>query len=149
MIRKISFPEIFAQNANQSGQFFMVFLIIGILIFILIILPAYFFKLWIRATMSGVRISIADIIGMKLRKVPPLLIIDSAIMAKKAGLNITINDIEKHYLAGGDVIKVISAMIGASETGMDFTWETAVAIDLSGRDVIEEVKSRINQKLEN
>jgi uncharacterized protein YqfA (UPF0365 family) len=60
--------------------------IIGLIVFIILMVFAYFFKVWVRALMSGARVTISSLVGMKLRKVPPLVVVDGKIMAVKAGM---------------------------------------------------------------
>lgn len=113
------------------------------------ILFMYFFPLglWITALSAGVRIGIFSLLGMRLRKVPPGVIVNSMITAHKAGLPLSSNDLESHYLAGGNVQKVVQAMISANRADIHLTWEHATAIDLAGRDVLEAVKISVNPKV--
>ncbi|RMD66272.1 MAG: UPF0365 family protein, partial [Planctomycetota bacterium] len=74
---------------------------------------AQFFNLWLQALLSGARVSFFDLIGMRLRKVNPQVIVISRIKAVKAGLHISTNDMEAHYLAGGRVPAVVNALIAA------------------------------------
>ena len=122
-------------------------IIIGILFVILFAVFFYFFKVWIRALMSGAHVTFGSLIGMKLRKVPPIRIVDAKIMAIKAGLEISTNELETHYLAGGQVNKVVRALIAAQKANIDLTWQRATAIDLAGRDVLEAVQTSVNPKV--
>jgi len=56
--------------------------------------------LWFTALLSGVRISLLQLVFMRWRKVPPQVIVRSMISSTKAGLNLGRNDLEAHYLAG-------------------------------------------------
>ncbi|TNF42298.1 MAG: UPF0365 family protein, partial [Cytophagales bacterium] len=58
-------------------------------------------NLWITAQFANVRVGIGELIGMRIRKVPPSVIVNSLITATKAGLALTTNELETHYLAGG------------------------------------------------
>lgn len=104
--------------------------------------------LFITAFFSGVRLRLfRDLVGMRLRKVPPTVIVRSAITATKAGLALDLGKIEAHYLAGGNVINLINALISANKAGLDLTFERAAAIDLAGRDVLEAVKMSVIPKV--
>ncbi len=104
--------------------------------------------LWVTAFFSGVKVSIVrDLIGMRLRKVPPSPIVKAAITASKAGLDIGIGKLEAHYLAGGNVHKVIQALISADKANLGLVFERAAAIDLAGRDVFEAVQISVNPKV--
>src|SRR5215212_10930704 len=127
--------------------------VIGVVIFILIILLiffaiiAQFLGLYIRAYVSGARVSLFELIGMRLRKVNSTIVVNSRIQASRAGLNITQPEMESHMLAGGDVQRVIAAMIAANKANIDLSWKTATAIDLAGRDILDAVQTSVNPKV--
>jgi uncharacterized protein YqfA (UPF0365 family) len=118
---------------------------IVVLAFIVIFLN--FLGVWIRALMSGARVSLWSLIGMKLRRVRPSLIVDARIRIIKAGLNLSTNDLEAHYLAGGDVINVVNALIAADKANIALSFQQAAAIDLAGRDVLEAVRTSVQPKV--
>ena len=123
-------------------------IIIGVIFFL--ILFTYFVPvgLFITAYFSGVKVKIfKDLIGMRLRKVPPTIIVRSEITASKAGLAIALSKLEAHYLAGGNVINVINALISANKANLELSFERAAAIDLAGRDVLEAVKMSVLPKV--
>lgn len=103
--------------------------------------------LWISSMAANVKISIFNLIGMRLRRVTPSRIVIPLIKATKAGLKININQLEAHYLAGGNVDKVVDALIASERAGIELTFEKAAAIDLAGRDVLEAVKMSVNPKV--
>jgi len=111
----------------------------------------YFFpiSLWITALFSGVRVSLFQLAFMRVRKVPPSLIVNSLITSTKAGLELTANDLETHHLAGGNVPSVIKALISADKANIPLTFKQATAIDLAGRDVFEAVTTSVNPKVIN
>lgn len=125
-------------------------LIIGILIFLFIIIFFYYVPvlLWLTALVSGVRISLIQLVLMRIRKVPPTIITRAMIEAHKAGLmNITRDSLEAHYLAGGHVEHVVHALVSASKANIDLPFNMATAIDLAGRDVFEAVQMSVNPKV--
>ena len=103
--------------------------------------------LWISAIASGVKISILNLIGMRLRRVAPAKIVLALIKATKAGLMIKVNQLEAHHLAGGNVDNVVNALIAAERAGIELTFEQASAIDLAGRDVFEAVRMSVTPKV--
>ncbi len=104
--------------------------------------------LWITAYFSGVKVRLLkDLVGMRLRKVPPASIIRPLISATKAGIKLDINKLEAHYLAGGRVERVVNALISADKAEIKLTFERATAIDLAGRDVLEAVQVSVNPKV--
>jgi len=103
--------------------------------------------LWFTALLSGVRISLIQLVFMRWRKVPPQVIVRSMISATKAGLIVTRDDLEAHYLAGGNVTSVVNALISADKANMNLEFKIATAIDLAGRDVLEAVQMSVNPKV--
>lgn len=106
-----------------------------------------FFRLWLRALLSGASVGFGSLLGMSLRKVNPSVIVDSRIMAVKAGLNISTVEIETHYLAGGNVVRVVQALIAANKANIPLTFQRATAIDLAGRDVLDAVRTSVHPKV--
>lgn len=123
-------------------------------IFILIIVGAIFLflyfvplGLWVTALVAGAPVGIGQLIAMRIRKVPPGLVVNALINATKAGLKVTANDIETHFLAGGNINQVIRAMISADKANIPLDWKMATAINLAGRDVFEAVQMSVNPKV--
>ncbi|MBW6491574.1 MAG: flotillin-like protein FloA [Lentimicrobium sp.] len=105
--------------------------------------------LWFSALLSGVRISLLQLVFMRWRKVPPSIIVTAMINATKAGLTITRDELEAHYLAGGRVKLVVNALISADKANIPLNFKAATAIDLAGRDVFEAVQMSVNPKVIN
>lgn len=118
---------------------------IGILVFGVVIIT--FFNLWLRALLSGARVSLTSLVGMRLRRVNPGIIVDSRIMAVKAGLSITTDELETHFLAGGKVVRVVQALIAANKANINLSFQQATAIDLAGRDVLDAVQTSVCPKV--
>lgn len=129
----------------------MPFITIGIALIIIIVVMLFFtfvpVGLWITAFFSGVKISMATLIGMRLRRVAPTRIVNPMIKATKAGLVIDINDLEAHFLAGGNVNTLVDAIIAAQRANIPLEFERAAAIDLAGRNVLEAVQVSVNPKV--
>ncbi|MBR0331295.1 MAG: flotillin-like FloA family protein, partial [Alistipes sp.] len=105
--------------------------------------------LWFSALVSGVRISLLQLILMRWRKVPPSIIVSSMIESTKAGLSLDPNELEAHYLAGGNVTNVVHALVSAQKANIMLDFKMATAIDLAGRDVFEAVQMSVNPKVIN
>ncbi|MGE5196380.1 MAG: flotillin-like protein FloA [Anaerolineae bacterium] len=130
-----------------TGAYLLVFLLALIAIALMTILGR-FISLWFQAFVSGTPISLFNIIGMSLRKIPLKIIVNARITTYKAGLkSITVADLETHYLAGGNVSNVVRAMIAADKANIPLTWRQATAIDLAGRDLLDAVKTSVNPKV--
>jgi len=128
---------------------FLVVIVIGIAALFGLWLIFYFIPvgLWFSALVSGVRVSLLQLILMRWRKIPPAIIVNSMIAATKAGLTVFRNDLEAHFLAGGRLKPVINALISADKANIDLNFKMATAIDLAGRDVFEAVQMSVNPKV--
>ncbi len=102
---------------------------------------------YINALSSGVYVGIGQLIGMRLRQVPPSLIVNNLIKATKAGLKLSLAELETHYLAKGNVNAVVNALISADKANINLTFKLAAAIDLAGRDVYTAVHDSVNPKV--
>ena len=105
--------------------------------------------LWFQALISGVRVSLIQLVLMRWRKVPPSTIVMAMITGTKAGLKMDVNAMEAHYLAKGNIIKVVNALISADKANIPLDFKMAAAIDLAGRDVFEAVQMSVNPKVIN
>jgi len=132
--------------SNSTYNLFAAFAGIVLLFIFLYFVPV---NLWITAQFSNVRVGLLELVGMRIRKVPPSVIVNSLITATKAGLDLTTNDLETHYLAGGNVPNVIRALISADKANISLSFKQATAIDLAGRDVFEAVQISVNPKVIN
>lgn len=129
---------------TATGLLVIALILLGLIVFM------YFIPvgLWITAYFSGVKIKLVrDLVGMRLRKVPPVQIVRPLITAHKAGIYLDPPQLEAHYLAGGQVQKVVNALISADKAAIDLSFERATAIDLAGRDVFEAVQLSVNPKV--
>jgi len=129
---------------------FVALLFVGLFVGLIVLgIIFYFvpFGLWIAAWAAGARVSITQMVAMRLRRVPPAQVVNPRIMAVKAGLDISTSEMEAHLLAGGNVDLVVKALISAAKAKLDLDWERATAIDLAGRNVLEAVKMSVNPKV--
>ena len=142
------------------GNIIPILFVVGGIILFFVFLYFVPVNLWITAIFSGVRVGLLELVFMRIRKVPPSVIVNSLITATKAGLTIAeeegvprrqlrSQDLETHYLAGGNVPQVIKALISADKANINLTFKQATAIDLAGRDVFEAVQISVNPKVIN
>lgn len=127
----------------------IIFIIIASIVGLFVFLYFVPVNLWITAIFSGVKVGLFELVFMRIRKVPPRIVVDSMITATKAGLDVTTSELETHYLAGGNVPSVIKALISADKANINLTFKQATAIDLAGRDVLEAVQMSVNPKVIN
>lgn len=120
---------------------FILFLPFLIIAFIFI----HFFKLWVKARVSGIKVSYLSLLAMKLRRIPPDLMVTALIRLNKAGINeLGFGCLEAHYLAGGDVLNVVNALIAAKHAKLPLQFNRATAWDLMGMDAFQKVKELIH-----
>lgn len=131
-------------NAATVGLLIIIALGLILLAVIFTFIPV---MLYISAWAAGVRISIFNLIGMRLRRVIPARIVNPLIKAHKAGIQISTNQLESHYLAGGNVDRVVNALIAAERADIHLPFERAAAIDLAGRNVLEAVQMSVNPRV--
>lgn len=137
------------QFLGQSVSGWWVFAVIGgVVVFVLVLVVAQFFRLWLQAYMSNADVTLWDLIGMRLRKVDASMIVTARIQLVKAGIHeVSATELESHYLAGGAVYNVSRAMISSNRASLDLDWRRACAIDLAGRDIVDAVNTSVNPKV--
>ncbi len=125
-----------------------VIFVVGLVLFLIL---ANFFGVWLRAKLADAPVPFSKLIGMRLRRVPVGLIVDSRITAVKAGLPVDTDMLEAHYLAGGNVAHVVLALIAADKAEIALDFNRACAIDLAikgtSKTVLEAVRTSINPKV--
>jgi uncharacterized protein YqfA (UPF0365 family) len=142
---------ILAQGGGSWAAQNSLWLVLGAiaLLFAMFFLVVFFsfLRLWIQCLLTGARIGIWDLVGMKLRNVDYAMIVRQKIALVQAGVKVSTQEMEAHFLARGNVPKVATAVIAAHKAGMDLPWRTASAIDLAGRDVLEAVRISVNPEV--
>jgi uncharacterized protein YqfA (UPF0365 family) len=133
--------------AGPSGGMIVlgVLAILGLFVFLGLFGPL--FGLWIQALAARANVGIGALIGMRLRKVNPRVIVLSRIQAVRAGIDVNTEELESHYLAGGRPVNVVNALIAANRANIRLTFQLATAIDLAGRDILEAVQTSVNPKV--
>lgn len=131
----------------MTGIGLYVIIIVGAVILLWIILYFIPIGLWFQALVSGVRISLLQLIFMRWRKIPPSIVAGAMIEADKAGIKLNRDELEAHYLAGGHVPQVTHALVSANKANIDLSFKMATAIDLAGRDVFQAVQMSVNPKV--
>lgn len=134
-------------GGNTGAIGLAVLVIVGIVVLVVALLFLKFARLWLQAYFSRANITLAELIGMWLRKVDSRTIVLSKITAIQAGLQLTTRDLESHYLAGGRVPNVVRALIAANRANIPLDLRTATAIDLAGRDLVDAVQTSVNPKV--
>ncbi len=120
---------------------------VSIVIFLILFFSFIPVGLWVTAFFSGVKVNFGTLMGMRLRRVSPNMIVIPMIKATKAGLTLNIDELEAHYLAGGNINGIVDALIAAQRANIPLDFNQATAIDLAGRDVLEAVQVSVNPKV--
>ncbi|MCQ2204896.1 MAG: flotillin-like protein FloA [Bacteroidales bacterium] len=130
------------------GEFGFIAIFVISIIFLVVFLYYVPIVLWFSAIVSGIHVSLLQLMLMRIRKVPPSIIVQAMIEAHKAGLaQIRRDELEAHYLAGGHVRNVVHALVSANKANINLTFQMATAIDLAGRDVFQAVQMSVNPKV--
>ncbi|HEX2394050.1 MAG TPA: flotillin-like protein FloA [Bacteroidales bacterium] len=135
----------------MEGTGIGIYVAVAIGVILLVWLFFYFVPLglWFSAVFARVYVPIWQLIGMRIRKVPPSIILNNLVSATKAGLNLNADELEAHYLAGGNVKQVVNALISADKANIPLDFKAGTAIDLAGRNVFEAVQMSVNPKVIN
>ena len=135
-------------DADLGFSFSLIMFILILVAIVILSILGRFVSLWFQAFVSGTPISIFNIIGMSLRKIPSRIIVTAYINSHKAGLkDVSVADLETHVLAGGNVLNVVRALIVADKANIPLSWRQATAIDLAGRDILLAVRTSVNPKV--
>jgi uncharacterized protein YqfA (UPF0365 family) len=132
---------------GPNAALIITLIIIAIILFVFLGLIGPMMGLWVQAFAARAGVRFWDLIGMRLRKVNPTIIVRARIQAVRAGLNVATAELENHYLAGGRPVNVINALIAANRANIELSWRLATAIDLAGRDILEAVQTSVNPKV--
>jgi uncharacterized protein YqfA (UPF0365 family) len=130
----------------DSNMIYLIGIIAASIVGLAILMYIIPLGLWFQALISGVRVSLIQLIFMRWRKVPPRVIVNALIVSAKAGINLKRDDLEAHYLAGGHVQLVVNALVSADKANLALDFKMATAIDLAGRNVLEAVQMSVNPK---
>ena len=99
---------LFAQAKNGFFGDQSIWMLIGLGVLLLfglffVIIFFSFLRLWIQCFLTGAKIGIWDLVGMKLRNVDYVMIVRQKIALVQSGVRATTQELEAHYLSRGDV----------------------------------------------
>ena len=101
-------PTLFAQNQGpnvaewlQANWPLLLIVVLALFLIIAAIIFISFLRLRIRSWLTGARIGILDLVGMKLRNVDYNMIVNQKIALVQAGVKVSTQELEAHYLALG------------------------------------------------
>ena len=129
----------------------IIFGTVGLVVLVVGIILLNFGATWLRAYVSGAKVTIIQLVQLQLRKIPIKRIVDSRINAIKSGIQVSIDDLSSHFLAGGNVEMIISALINAQKANIDLVFDQACAIDLATKgttkNVVDAVQTSVNPQV--
>ncbi len=106
-----------------------------------------YLPLWIQVRVSGIELSVFQLIGMRLRRLNPKFVCQQLITLSKAGIDVPVDDLEAHVLAGGNLSAVAEALIASAKAGLGYPFQRIAAIDLAGRDAVDAVSTTVEPKV--
>ena len=112
----------------------IVFGIFNLILLILAIVVMNFGTTWLRAYVSGAKVTFIELIALQLRQIPVRRIVDTRILLFKSGFNVSVDDLSTHHLAGGDVHMVMQGLLKAKEKNIDLSFDQACALDLQDKE---------------
>jgi uncharacterized protein YqfA (UPF0365 family) len=124
----------------------MIYLIIAIC-FVLAVVVMVNLSIYIKAKSNHLDLGLFDIVMMRLRSIPPGVIVDHFVKLQQSGVEVDSEGLQNHYLKGGDVLSVSEAAISAYKSKIDVGFDRLCKIDLAGRDVLEAVDSYVRPKV--
>ncbi len=139
--------QILAESDSPNVILIGGLVVVALILLVLFIVMAQYFQIYVNAMVSGAHVGLIDLVGMRLRRVNPNIIVRCRIQASRAGIRVTTQEMESHVLAGGDLVRVVNALIAAHKANIDLSFQTATAIDLAGRDILEAVQTSVNPKV--
>ena len=110
-----------------AGVIFVVMVLAVLLVMLKVFSP------WLQAYLSGVPLSVFDILGMRFRRTDVKAVVQALVMARQAGVPLSSREVERAYLLGADLEKMVLAFIRAKKDNMDLTFEQLVQADLGNR----------------
>ena len=123
-------------------------IIAGVIIIVILAFLYIPFGLWFAATISGVKISIFELILMRIRKSPIQEIVKGLIVSEKGGLNLTRDELEAFGLTGGNIQNVVNGMVAAKKAGLNLSFKNATKADSQGIDILKAVKEKLDKQHE-
>lgn len=99
---------------NSLGNALTILLILLFWIFLLVLFVLFFlfFRAWVRAILSGFPVPLISIITMRLRGVPPILLVDAYTALRRTGNETTVREVEESYLANRTRVRTSQDLIG-------------------------------------
>lgn len=93
-------------------------------------------------------LTIAQIIGMYLRKTPIAKVREALKICEAAGIQVTALDLESHSLCRGDPVILAKALTTAKQLGVDTSFHELAAVALARKNLIDLVHQASKERVE-
>lgn len=99
---------------NAFGNVLTILLIVLFWIFLIVLIVSFFlfWRAWVRAILSGFPVPLLSIITMRLRGVPPILLVDAYTALRRTGNETSVREVEETYLANRTRVRTSQDLIG-------------------------------------
>ena len=99
---------------NSFGSLLTILLIVLFWIVLVVLLASFFlfWRAWIRSLLNGFPVPLLSIISMRLRGVPPILLVDAYTALRRTGNETTVREVEESYLANRTRVRTSQDLIG-------------------------------------
>ena len=126
----------------------VIFFPLSVIVLFIIALYLIPIGLWISALVLGVRISLIELLLMRLRRAPVKEVVMGLIASAKGGLNLSRDELEAFALSGGNIQNVVNGMIAAKRAGFPLSLKNAIKADSQGLDIVKSVKEKLSKTQE-
>jgi uncharacterized protein YqfA (UPF0365 family) len=99
-------------NSLGNALTILLILLLWIVLLVLFMLFFLFFRAWVRALMNGFPVPLMSIIAMRLRGVPPMLLVEAYTALRRTGNETTVREVEETYLANRTRVRTSQDLIG-------------------------------------
>src|SRR5260221_6734139 len=89
----------------------LLWVIAGVVLLVFFLLMFNFFFIWLRALSAGARVTLIELVALRLRGVPVGMIVDTRITAVKSSLCVSIDDVSIHFLCLCNVLIVLLSLL--------------------------------------
>ena len=118
---------------------FLAFIVIAFLYFVPL-------NIWVTATFSGVKVSLMELIFLRIRRSPVDEIVNALIICHKSSIPIELQHLEVHAIAGGNVESVVKTCIKAKQKGVHANFREICAWDLAGWNMDDMLRNKANSE---
>jgi uncharacterized protein YqfA (UPF0365 family) len=121
----------------------ILFIMLLVFFYLLLTIPV---GLWYLANVSGIKITIFDMLLMQWRKIPAKDILYFLIKAKREEIALSLDEAQMYFLAGLDLEALLDELLQVKNNGFDAPVELAASAQLDGIDLTEAIRKYNKQE---